>query len=237
VIDPADYARQIETYLCQKNRGHLVRVVGPAFDLVCGWASSGVPLKVAFRGIDRCCERHDARGPRRRPIRIEFCEADVLDAFDAWRRAVGVGRAAGDPGGNGAESEPPARKHPLAAHIERAIAKLANTRGAGEPDSGLHRHIDETIRDLEQVAASAIRARGETRNHIVGRLAELDAALMAAATEHLEASLVDRLRMEAIEELAPFGARMPAEARARAMQAAFQRLVRETLGLPTLTYD
>jgi hypothetical protein len=43
--------------------------------------------------------------------------------------------------------------------------------------------------------------------------------------------------MEATEELAPFGARMPAEARARAIQAAFQRLVRETLGLPTLTYD
>ena len=70
--DPSEYARQIETYLCQKNRGHLVRVVGPAFDLVCAWAQSGVPLKVAFRGIDRCCQRHDAKGVRRRPLRIEF---------------------------------------------------------------------------------------------------------------------------------------------------------------------
>jgi hypothetical protein len=237
VIDPSDYARQIETYLCQKNRGHLIRVVGPAFDLVCGWASSGVPLKVAFRGIDRCCERHDARGPRRRPIRIEFCEADVLDAFDAWRRALGVGRTAGEPGGNGEAGEPAPRKAPLAAHIERAIAKLAHRRGTGDAETALHRQIDQTIRELEQVAASALRARGETRSHILGRLVELDAALMAAATEHLEASLADRLRIEASEELAPFGARMPAEAKARALQAAFQRLVRETFGLPTLNYD
>ena len=67
-----------------------MRVVGPAFELVAGWAAAGVPLKVALRGIDRCCERLEARGPRRRPVRVEFCEADVLDAFDDWRRAVGV---------------------------------------------------------------------------------------------------------------------------------------------------
>jgi hypothetical protein len=90
VNDPGEYARQVERYLCQKNRGHLIRVVGPAFEMVCGWATTGVPLKIALRGIDRCCERLEARGPRRRPVRIEFCEADVLDAFDDWRRAVGV---------------------------------------------------------------------------------------------------------------------------------------------------
>jgi hypothetical protein len=55
----------------------------------------GVPLKVAFRGIDRYCERYYAKGPRRRPVRIEFCEADILDLFDAWRRAVGVTRRRG----------------------------------------------------------------------------------------------------------------------------------------------
>ena len=79
MTDPAEYARQVESYLCRKNGGHLIRVVGPAFELVSGWASAGVPLKVALRGIDRCCARLEARGPRRRPIRVEFCEADVLE--------------------------------------------------------------------------------------------------------------------------------------------------------------
>jgi hypothetical protein len=259
VIDPSDYARQVETYLCQKNRGHLVRVVGPSFDMVRGWAASGVPLKVAFTGIDRCCERHGARGPRRRPVRIEFCEADVLDAFDAWRRAVGVGPAlaappepgAGVASGTGAGSgamagsgataeagaERPARKPALAAHIERAIAKLAHTRGVGPAEGEWHRRLEQTIRDLEALLATAGRARGEARGQIVSRLAEVDAELIAAAEGHIEAGLAGRLRGEAAEELAPFGARMPAGARERAVRSAFLRLVREALGLPTLDYD
>ena len=93
MIDPGEYARQVERYLCQKNRGHLIRVVGPAFELVCGWATAGVPLKIALRGIDRCCERLEARGPRRRPVRIEFCEADVLDAFDDGAVKLGLAAA------------------------------------------------------------------------------------------------------------------------------------------------
>lgn len=236
MIDPSEYSRQIETYLCQKNRGHLVRVVGPAFDMVRGWAASGVPLKVAFSGIDRCCERHDARGPRRRPIRIEFCEADVLDAFDAWRRAVGVGTAAA-PGAEAQAAEAPARKPALAAHIERAVAKLAHTRGVGPIEHAWHRQIEQAIRDLEAMLPAAGQARGEARAAIVARLADVDAALMAAAEAGLDEALAGRLRLEAAEELAPFGARMPAAARDQAQQAAFQRLVREALGIPTLAYD
>ena len=37
VVD--DYCRQVEAYLCRKNDGHLVRIVGPAFEQVCGWAT------------------------------------------------------------------------------------------------------------------------------------------------------------------------------------------------------
>src|SRR4051794_28620234 len=80
----------MEAYLCRKNDGHLIRIVGPAFEQVCGWAQRGVPLNVAYRGVDRYVERYYAKGPKRRPVRIEFCEADVLDVFDEWRRAVGV---------------------------------------------------------------------------------------------------------------------------------------------------
>ena len=81
-IGTTDYCRDIETYLCRKNDGHLIRVVGPSFDLVTGWEAQGVPLNVAFSGIDRCFERYYRKGPRRRPIMIEFCAAVVLDAFE-----------------------------------------------------------------------------------------------------------------------------------------------------------
>jgi hypothetical protein len=233
VNDPGEYARQVERYLCQKNRGHLVRVVGPAFEMVCGWATTGVPLKIALRGIDRCCERLEARGPRRRPLRIEFCEADVLDAFDDWRRAVGVTASAGED----QVPEPEPRKPALGAHIERVIARLAHARGTGKAESPLHDRIEQLIRELEALAQSASRVRGEARATVVATLAQLDGALLEAAVAQLGESRRVKLRQEAAEELAPFGSRMPADAKGRALEAAFERLAREAAGLPDLRYD
>ena len=94
-VDTDTFCREVEAHLCRRNAGHIVRVVGPAFEMVAGWAARGIPLRVALRGIDACVERRTAKGPSRRPIRLEFCEADVLDAFDQWRRAVGVWTAGG----------------------------------------------------------------------------------------------------------------------------------------------
>jgi hypothetical protein len=234
VTDPSEYAREIETYLCRKNRGHLIRVVGPAFELVCGWAADGVPLKVAFRGIDRCCARLTAKGPRRRPVRIEFCEADVLEAFDDWRRAVGVMTIVGDAGH---DDEGRSRRPPLAGHIERVIARLAHARGTGAASTPLHRHIDETVRELEEMASTAGRLRGEARTTMVARLEELDRSLMDAAVRDLDEPRAKQLQAEAVEELVAFGTRMPPEARYQAIAAAFLRLVRESAGLPVLTYE
>src|SRR5262249_59504727 len=92
------------TYLCRKNDGHLIRVVGPSFDIVSAWASRGIPIKIAFEGVDRYFERYYRSGPRRRPVKIDFCEADVLDVFDEWRRATGVRTAA--PGAAAGAAEP-----------------------------------------------------------------------------------------------------------------------------------
>ena len=231
MTDPAEFARQIESYLCKKNRGHLIRVVGPAFDLVCGWAATGVPLKVAFRGIDRCCERHERKAARRRPVRIEFCEDDVLDAFDDWRRAVGVSTDDGE------NADAPSRKPSLVSHIERALARLAHVRGVEAASTPLHDRIDDVIRGLEGMAAAAARSRGAERARLVERLEELDGELVDAAIQQLSAGDREKLRLEAAEELAPFGSRMPLDARQRAEQGAFRRLAREAANLPTLAYD
>jgi hypothetical protein len=234
VSDSADYVRQVETYLCQKNRGHLVRVVGPAFEMVCAWLTNGVPLKVAFQGIDRACTRYDAKGPRRRPLRIEFCEADVLEAFDAWRRAVGVGG-----GAEAAENEPDAspRKPALASHVERAIAKLAHVRGTGAARSPFDAYLEGAIRRLEELASSALRARGDARAELVARLREVDEMLIAAAVAHLEPERARALQAEAAQEIAPFAARMPTANRERALALAFERQLRDALGLPIVAYD
>jgi hypothetical protein len=230
-VEPAEYCREIETYLCRKNEGHLVRIVGPAFEQVCGWAAQGVPLKIAFRGIDQYCERYYAKGPRRRPVRIEFCEADILDLFDAWKRAVGV--TAGDRGGE----EPAPRKPALAAHLERVIARLTALRAGGTRSPGFDDAVASAVREIDRLAGEAKTARGEARERVIARLDELDRAVMDAARREIDQAAETALRRDVEEELAPFGARMAPEARAHAADAAFERLVRERLGLPTIAYS
>src|SRR3954464_8507537 len=139
--DAAEYCRSIESYLCQKNEGHLVRIVGPGLEQVGGGASQGVPLAVAKKGIDQYFERYYAKGPRRRPVRIEFCEADVLDVFDEWRRAVGV------PATEDSDDADTLRRQPsLPSHLERVIARLTSLRGGD--DRSLDEAIDTIVREL-----------------------------------------------------------------------------------------
>ena len=97
-VDIGAFCREVEAHLCRVNGGHLVRIVGPAFELVSGWAKEGMPLRIVLHGVDRTVTRLTAKGPRRRPVRIEFCEADVRDAYDQWRRAVGVRAATAETG-------------------------------------------------------------------------------------------------------------------------------------------
>src|ERR1700741_4062148 len=133
-VDVSSFCREIEAYLCRKNDGHLIRVTGPSFDLVAGWAAQGVPLKVAMSGIDRYFERYYRKGPRRRPVKIDFCEADVLDVFDEWRRATGIttSQTADGPGGDRAEAAPQRRRGPsLPEHLERVLVRLSSLRATG----------------------------------------------------------------------------------------------------------
>ena len=231
-MDSSDYCRQIEAYLCRKNEGHLIRIVGPAFEQVCGWATIGVPLKLAFRGIDQYCERYYAKGPRRRPVRIEFCEADILDLFDAWRRSIGVPRV-----DNGNQEEPRSRKPALAGHIERAIARLTSLRAGGVRSGAFNERIDAVVRQLDQLAADARGARGDTRAALIERLQTLDEELIDAARVESDDELTATLRTDADAELVPFKARMPPAEYARAHAAALDRLLRDTFGLPILTYE
>jgi hypothetical protein len=226
MIDSAQYCRQIEDYLCRKNEGHLIRIVGPVFEQVSGWAAQGVPLAIAFRGIDQYCERYYAKGPRRRPVRIEFCEADILDLFDGWRRAVGVDRLHDEPAGEAA------RRDSLPAHLDRVIARLTALRAGGSRSDIFHRRIDAAVRELDGLRASAKHARGDARASILARLAALDRELIEAARGELDEARRRELRAEAEAEIAPFAARMTDQARATAIDAALDRLVRDFAGLP-----
>lgn len=237
-----EYCRQIESYLCRKNDGHLIRIVGPAFEQVCGWAARGVPLKVACHGIDRYFERYYAKGPRRRPVRVEFCEADVLDVFDEWRRAVGlpVAQPIQDDGTGGGEDTTAShathwRHASLPAHLERVIARLTALRAGA--DRTLDPLLDATVRELDAARAGAKNLRGEARQALIDRLAAIDRELLDAARRQCDPAAIESLTAEALTELSPFRDRMPREAFEHATRASIDRLLRERARLPVVTYE
>ena len=227
----ADFCREIETYLCRKNDGHLIRVTGPSFDLVAGWAAQGVPFKVACAGIDRYFERYYRKGPRRRPVKIDFCEADVLDVFDEWRRAVGLAKQTESQSPN-----PESRQPSLPAHLERVVLRLTEARAKGTLGDAFDALIDRVSAELDAARGKAGGLRGETRQALIARLAALDGELLQQARTVLDDATRAELVRDAENSLAPFRAGMAADAFARARDGAVDALVRERFKLPVVAF-
>jgi hypothetical protein len=222
-----------------------VRIAGPAFDVVRGWAQRGIPLKVALQGIDRHVDRSTAKGMRRRPVRVEFCEADVLDAFDAWRRAVGIHRAESEAAGeaSGERAEAPTADAPrvraresLSTHLDRVIVRLTSLR-AGDTPAAWGAVIEEFVRTLDAMHPAARRARGEARERVLAEMEALDARLMERARAVAGADVLADAAREANAELEPFATRLSPAAYAAAHHRCENRALRERLRLPTLTLD
>ena len=243
-MDADAYCREIEAHLCRRNAGHLVRVAGPAFEMVAGWAAKGIPLKVALSGIDRAVDRRDAKGPSRRPLRVEFCEADVLDAFDAWRRAVGVGTAGGGaaerPGAGDSAAEDTRRKHgAVASRPSRPRRDQAHRLRRGR----LRSPATSNARSNGRSGNSATRGRqsrslrGEARAAFIARLQAVDAELLAAARAATPPDVLDALTLRSRARNWPrFATAWPPDDYSRAVEAATMKLLRERLKLPDIAY-
>jgi hypothetical protein len=204
------------------------------------WADQGVPLKVAQTGIDRYFERYYRKGPRRRPVRIEFCDTDVLEAFDEWRRAVGVSIVAPDADGGPPVEEPgPAPGKPrrsLRAHVDALMARLTVLRGSDRLRGMADEPLDAAIRSLEPLRQMAEHARGDERQAVLDAVASVGAGLLKALIAALPDAERTALAADARRELEPFRERMPDDAYRQAMEAAVARLVRHHFGLPDFSY-
>jgi hypothetical protein len=248
-MDASEYCRDIEAYLCRKNDGHLIRIAGPSFEVVSRWAADGVPLKVAHAGIDRYFERYYRKGPRRRPVKIDFCEADVRDVFDEWRRATGITAVASSNGlegdGTVADGVPPdgtralgaRRKGPsLPEHLERVMLRLSSLRATSVLGDDADRLVDRVALELETARRSGAALRGEARQALIKRLTQLDAELIALVRATADQAVVTAAFEEAAADLAAFRDRMSPDALAAAVDAAATRLLRQRLGLPVVVF-
>ncbi len=248
-MDAGEYCRAVESYLCRKNDGHLIRIVGPAFEMVCAWAKAGIPLSVVRRGIDQRYTRYYGRGPRRYPVRIEFCEADILSLFDDWKRAVRIpGAIAEDAGVRVDPDSPdtaaaPARaarrtRRPLAGHLDGVAAALADwTPPPGHAAPALARAMTRARDAVDDARSNAGSLRGAARRAVVERLAALDDALTVAARRDTDAATTATLQSEAAGALSPFRARMRPDAFAAALDTATDHLLADHWRLPRLRFE
>lgn len=243
-VDVGAYCRDVEAFLCRRNGGHLIRLVGPAFALVSGWARQGIPLRIVLQGVEQTVQRLEARGPRRRPVRIEFCEADVLTAFDQWRRAVGptVSRAAAGGGALDAADDtgtPSVKRQPsLTRHLERVIERLSSVRASTAlPETAGHA-IDAALVALDVLVPRARGARGEARQELRDELQRIDETLVAALTSSImdpsAGGRRDALIARAEADLRPLRPRVSDEAYAEALDRVLRHLVRGELGIPEI---
>jgi len=231
--DVGAYCRLVEDYLTRVNGGHLVRIVGPAFELVRGWADEGVPLSIVRRGIELKAERHRA-GKAKRPLRIEFCEADVRDLFDNWRRAVGLPgrRAAADAVADAGDDE--RRRPSLSKHLTRVVDRLARAAGRLDVPDVVRESVAASLEDVTALRDAAKKARGDGRDAIAAQLAPLDARLLHDARRAAPADLLASLAREAARDLAAYRDRLPADRWELAVTATVDRLLRDRWGLPMI---
>jgi hypothetical protein len=172
-------------------------------------------------------------------VRAEFCEADVLDVFDEWRRALGLPAAMSERAEvheDGPAEERESRRVSLVRHIERVTSRLITLRGRTDVPARLNEAIGAVIDELDAAYPRAKGARGEARERLIELLNRADAGLIAAARESA-GDAGPALRQAADAEIAAYRGRMAANAYAHSLAAATDRLLRQHFALPTLRVD
>jgi hypothetical protein len=251
VVDVGEYCRIVEDHLTRVNGGHLVRIVGPAFELIRLWAEAGIPASVVFRGIALKAERH-RKGRAKRPLRLEFCEADVREVYRQWRRAVGLhgiedaanGRSDPGDGSHGpdatdaAAGEQESRRRPsLTRHLDRAVDRFTRAMARVDIPDDLRAALEPLLQELVDVRTGGANARGAARDEIIRRWQEIDerlsTVLQSLAPEEARATA----RREAEAELASYRTRLTGDAWPRAISANVIRLLRERYGLGSYPFS
>ena len=242
-----EYCRAVESFLCRKNDGHLIRVVGPAFEMVCDWERTGIPLGIIERAIEKRHLRYTADGARRRPLRIEFCEGDVLELFDQWRRAVGAPQVTEQhtcgvsvASESDSDNEKSSSRTTLPAHLDGVIQRLqfwSESRPPDCNDSELLRRVSKVVEFVSNCRKSANGLRGNARQEVIVKLKQFDEELLVTIRATADQILMQRLESEARASLEPFRSRMAAEAFENAVTIATNRLLANHFKIPSLSFD
>jgi hypothetical protein len=234
-VDVGEYCRHVESHLAQVNAGEIIRITGAGFELVRSWALEGIPLSIVCHAVSQKAERHRT-GRSTRPLRIEFCTADVREVYRTWRRAVGI-RSTDGAMEDEARAAAPAgdkRRASLGRHLQRAIDRLSQSASRLDLAPDIRDALDAVLQDVAAISEQSRGARGPARESIVSELAALDARMLATVRTGVGAAEIDRLSAEAAADLGAYRGRLAPDVWQRSVNLGVDRLLRGRLGLPTL---
>ena len=194
VTDIGAFCRAVEAHLCRVNGGHLVRIVGPAFELVAGWAKEGMPLRIVLHGVDRTSHGSPRRGLAVAPCGSSSARPTCVTPTDQWRRAVGVHARRPTQAADAVIGRCRRRRAVAAAVVAEASrarprATVRDVSATSALPSALSDAVAATIRDVDACLDASRGARREARTAIVERLVTIEHALTQAARSSASGAL------------------------------------------------
>jgi hypothetical protein len=213
--EEATYYQSIEEFFVSR-RGDPLFLSNADWLLVRKWRRSGLPLRVALRGIADALDSHAHSWGRKRKVgSLAYCAAEVEAARDRWRRALSF--------------EDEARTC-----LAEALRGFASSLGAATS-------LGPEGRAAATKAAAELRALGATDGgavppeELTRRLGRIERALLEALRSDTNEEHLAALEADIEDDLAPYRGRMPARVLDQIREESRARRLLALHGLPRLS--
>lgn len=241
-----NYFTEVEEEFVRR-RGKPLLVSPLDWALIESWKTTGIPLHVVLRAINKSFDAYEARPLKYRKVNsIFYCQQEVEASFAEYRQTQvgGTPPSSLEPGGEitaqpGPDNHPsePFPKPLLLDFLSRSSEELqtaeasAQKSGHGEVASAIlraHARLDEIRREIE----SAKRVNAETIEH---DLDAIDRLLVTSARRDIGDDGIVRLRAEAEAQLKTYRKKMDKAIYDQTLDNFIARRLRETNNLPRLS--
>jgi hypothetical protein len=214
--EEAAYYQTIEEFFVSR-RGDPLFLSNADWLLIRKWRLSGLPLRVAMRGIADALDGHAHSWGRKRKVgSLSYCAAEVEAARERWQRALSFD----DEAENG---------------VSAAVASFADAldaaTGLGPRGAARARSAAAELRAWSGAAAAGPRRLEE----LTVRLAAAERALLDAVRAEAEPSALAAIEAAIAADLAPYRGRMPARVLDQICDEAWTRRLLAHHGIPRLS--
>ncbi len=211
-----NYFTEIEEHFWRK-RGKNLLVSPLDWCLIDLWKSTGIPLHVVLRGIDRSFAGAEKRN-RRPPTTLFYCHAAVMEAFQEFEESqVGASQESSE------SSSASLSRGQVLAHLAKLSRSLATSRGE------VFERVRESLSSLRQEVEAGAGPNCEEIDRALGQLGERISDWLLAQMEAVEAK---QFKKAVRQELKIYKKRLSAEMYAKLERNYVARELRQRNHVP-----